>query len=367
MNSIHYVIFGGAGYTGLFLEEYLSSIEERNKISIVTRNESKKIFFRRPNTFIVSDVKKIKNEKIKIINLAYALDKTYHQTKASTFKLFNNIEMLVKNNNVDCLVHISTIVLTQNFGISIPKKLKKDSIYTYSKLLSEQLVDKIKANNPVLPVIILRSGNIMGPGSTWAVKIAKSIENSTPITGPKKYPSNTTFVGNLVKSIHFLSNHELDHKKLLLLNCAEFADKTWDEWIIPISELYGKKAQSWNIEGFNSLKISISSETRRLFKQLKTNSMLFAYKSAKLKNLILLALDLFKIKSAESNAKKSLNRNIPVNIPDFSEYSLQSVFLNEISIEKNKFKIPTESYFNFEQSLKLVIEWIKISGDLDDY
>ena len=83
------------------------------------------------------------------------------------------------------------------------------------------------------PVYVIRSGNIIGPGSPWINNIFNSLIHEKPITGNEKYyPSNSTFVGNISKIIFlFCQKKPKLNNFFMVYNFAEFGNICWKEII----------------------------------------------------------------------------------------------------------------------------------------
>ncbi len=364
-NNEHLIIFGGAGYAGTFIVYDLIEKFPNSKITIVTRNLTKKIFFRQENVSVINDISKIKNEQIRIVNLAFSLHKTFQETKASNNLLFQNIEKIIKNNTVNSFVHVSTIVLTQSFGLKIPK-IRKNNMYEFSKSIAENNCKKI-AKKYSLNVNILRSGNILGPGSPWIEKIAKRLIEEKPILGlSDSYPSNTTFIGNLSYAIIRLLNQKSDKSKITLMNFCEFGDISWHDWVEEVNKSLNRKIKFWPIHSLNQIKIGYYYDFLYVFRQSISFIIPIAYKTKKIKSLILKLIDLFSLSQVEKKAKGSI-KNIEKTKSEYydgTEYSLQGVFMYEKS---NKLEnVPDEIIKNLPFDIKYVKNsinsWINFSG-----
>ena len=364
----HYVIFGGAGFAGTFIVFDILKRYPNAKVTIITRNLTKQIFFREENVKVINDVGLIRDEDLKIINLAFSLEKTFNVTLHSNNKLFDNINELISNNRVSNFVHVSTIVLTQTGGMKVAK-VRKDNMYGYSKSIGENHCKKIVDKHKI-PVTILRSGNILGPGSPWVDKIARRLIENQPILGMgDHYPSNSTFIGNLSYGIISLSNSLNPNSKLQLINFCEFGDVSWHKWVHSINKSLKREIVFWPIKSLNQIELGLFKDLKYVVKQGVSHIVPIAYKTKKLKINLLKLIDFFRVKQAENKAKNSIQKIETKNLEyyDNSEYSLQGVFMFEKTFELENLpdEIKNNLPYDYENVDRSINNWLKYSGVSD--
>lgn len=364
-NKDHYVIFGGAGFAGTFIVFDIIKRYPNAKVTVVTRNLTKQIFFRNKNVKVINDIGSIHDTDLKIINLAFSLAKTFNETNHSNNNLFKTIDQLISKNRVSAFVHISTIVLTQTGGMKV-SKIKKDNMYSYSKIIGENHCKKI-AEKHKIPVTILRSGNILGPGSPWVDKIARRLIAKQPILGKaENYPSNTTFIGNLSFVIISLSNRLNPTNKLQIINFCEFGDVSWHKWVFSINKCLNKEIVFWPLKSLKQIKRGLFNDIKYVIKQGVSYIVPIAYKTKDLKIFLLKFIDLLKVKQAENKAKITVQNIEARNLEyyDNSEYSLQGVFMFEkkYKLENLPEEIKSKLPYNYDAVVNSINNWLKYSG-----
>ncbi len=360
----HYVIFGGAGYVGIFLIHALINKYDDVKITVITKNVTKSIFFRYDNVQLFDDVNQIKNEKLTIINLAYSIGDQYSDTKKQNKIIVDNIANVIENNNVDKIIHVSSIVLSLNKKNWNSVNLVKNNTYYFAKSYAEKKLINI-SNKTKVPVAIVRSGNILGPGSPWVNQIIKRLSENQPITGDKlNYPSNSTYVGNLSEIIISLSNY--DKLQTMVMNCCEFGNISWKDWIDSINQSFNYEVKKWSVKSVNELKPAFSTDMKHIIKTMIANIVPLMYKGRYTNNLVIKILDFLNIKGAKSKMKLRLNRNVGNDLEyiDLTEYDMIKVFMNEESfgLENMPEEISSSIPFDFNYTMKSINNWLDYSG-----
>ena len=295
--------------------------------------------------------------------MAYSLESNFPLTKKKTDKLFIEIEKILINKNVKSFVHISTIILNQKI-FKNKSNITKNSIYEYSKSYSEYLVHKINKRVKI-PTYILRSGNIMGPGSTWAVKICKRISDGLPILGPdfNSYFSNSTYVGNLIYCIHSLSMSQNKVDEVSVMNFSEFGHIEWKSYIEFVGNIMESSPIYWKND-ISFFHMSLASDILKSFKKALKIFIPSVYKGVIANNFIVKTYSFFNKEISTVKTKKTIKNNLNIDDIDLAEFSLMSVFMSKTKtgLENVPKEISENLPFNFESSLKSLNQWIYFSG-----
>jgi len=366
------VIIGGTGYLGRMLVEGLLKKYPECSILVVTRNLSKRLFYDDERVKLVPRLSDISEKNALLINLAYEQDIGFIKTKKMFDKLFNELKMFVQKNTPQKVIHISSIAVTgnvENIYSSYPSKLRKvskESSYTYSKGLWENALIKTSSQFNV-EMNIIRCGNIMGAGSTWAMKLAeRMIEKKPIIANNKKYSSNTTFIGNLVFFIGELINYQWEDKenKLFIMNFAEFGDIPWNMWSDHFKEVLNVEPQKWLNDDIHYFRPNVKSDIKFLKNEIIKLSIPFVFKSKALHKITIKFFDFFNIQQIKDKSKNFIEVHKIDNTMDIFEYNMAKIYLN-----KNCFKlegapeiITKKLPFSFEQACKSMNQWLKYSG-----
>ena len=362
MNKVfnHFVILGGAGYLGSYLVKEIA-LNPNNKITIITRNISKQILFRGyENVFFERDTHPISNQEIVIINLAYGLDISFKKTKKLNNLILDSIDLLCSNNRVKSLTHVSSIVLSENDSSFLPK-LDKSDTYKYAKSIGELGIKKIQLKYNV-PTLIVRSGNIFGPGSIWAIKICKNLIASKPIvTKSNNFYSNSTYVGNLA---NFLNKRSVKlSTDFKVINFNEFGLNPWNDFIEVISNEIGIKPKIWNSSGIADFKVSFKKDIKNAINQMLKVFIIKIYKGPVSNKFVDKLIDKLNIKKLDQKAKSNIKLVDNDYYPDAQEFALLKVFMNgnKIDISLSKKEIQDLPY-NFTKVSDEIIKWLRISG-----
>ena len=321
----HYVILGGAGYLGIYLVKEIAS-KVNTKVTIVTRNKSKQILFRGyENVFFESSTKNISNQSIFVINLAYGLDVSYKKTKKLNILIIESVDVLCNSNNVKSLIHVSSIVLSEKNTDLVPK-LDKSDTYKYAKSIAELGIKKIQTKYNI-PTLVVRSGNILGPGSIWSIKICKYLIEEKPIaTNSNDFFSNATYVGNLA---YYLSKKPSNlSSDFQIINFNEFGSLAWNEFIKVVAEEIGIEPKVWNSSNIEDFKVSFSKDLKNAINQMVKIAILKIYKGPISNKFIDKLLDIFNITKLDQKAKSNIKAIDNDHYPDAQEYALLKVFMN---------------------------------------
>lgn len=355
-----FIVFGGAGYLGGHVVKELASNPE-NKVTIITRNKSKKILFKEfKNIDFSSNVRDVLNQKIYVINLAYGLDLSYKKTKDLNNSILNSIDELCCSNKVISLIHLSSIVLSENDSTLEPK-LNKSDTYKYAKSFVELGVKKIHQKHNI-PTLIIRSGNIIGPGSIWVVKICKNLLDDKPIaTKTPLFYSNATYVGNLVSFI--VEKSKKASCSFKTINFNEFGLRPWNDFIQIISDEIGLKPKKWKSSSMDEFKVSFKKDIRNAVKEMIKVAVLKIYKGPASNKFVDKTLEALNIKNLDLKAKTNIKKIDNDAYPDSQEYSLLKVFMNKDKIENSLDQKEIEALpYDFKKLSNEIVNWLKLSG-----
>jgi len=356
----HFVILGGAGYLGVYLVKEIAS-NPYNKVVIITRNKSKQILFRGyDNVFFESDSQSLGNQEIIIINLAYGLDISFKKTKKLNNQIVKSIDFLCNNNKVKSLIHVSTIVLSED-NSSLSPKLDKSDTYKYAKSISELGIKQIQLKYNI-PTLVVRSGNILGPGSIWAIKICKNLLEDKPIgTKSNNFYSNSTYVGNLVDFLYKKS--KVLSNDFEIVNFNEFGHIPWNDFIGVIANELDITPLAWNSSNINDFNVSFTKDMKNALNQMVKIAILKIYKGPISNKLIDKLIDTLNIKKLDEKAKSNIKIIDGDHYPNAQEFALIKVFMNGNKIDSGLYEKEIQDLpYNFSKVSDELIKWLHIAG-----
>ena len=335
-----FVVIGGTGYLGRFLIKELLTQYPGCDIEIVTRNLSKAIFFDSDNVTLKKNIQDVDLQNAVLFNLAFEQGVGFKDTQKKTELLVKNIKFALNKGTIQKLIHISSIVV-QGKNLSkemiTPKalhKVSKNDPYCYAKGLIEKALCRF-ANFTKTPIIIVRSGNIIGPGSIWAQKlIIRLIEGAPVIAKNKVCPSNTTFVGNIAWALSQLASPNIKlPQKISIMNFAEFGNISWEEWInliVNVGEFYPKV---WQHNSIEALKPRLKRDLKQIFNRLVMEALPVFAKGSATNKIAIKISDLGKASDVKEKAKSivSVAQKEGQFSIDIQEYSMALIFLNKIA------------------------------------
>jgi len=354
------IIFGGAGYLGRFLVEDAVKNAKYSEILIVTRNLSKAMLFNtHENVSVINDIATITNEQLDIVNCAYPLTKSFRQIKSQNKSLFKQIEVLIANNTVSNLIHVSTIVLTLA-SWKIGQKIKKKNLYEYSKSLGEKYIAQISQKHSVSAAII-RSGNIIGPGSVWINKIGQSILYGNSMFGiNSNYPSNATYVRNLSTNIFALIKNS--RPALVTIDFAELAEVSWQSIAKDIFNADVKILSEENFDTFKDLSLKPKEEIRLIIKSLYSSLIKNLFKSQNFKHYVILFKDILFKEGVEDIVKKTVKSSSKeLAYADYSRLSDLNVFSNTKKISSN-YQVDNSELLQYTEIVAELKDWVIEAG-----
>lgn len=359
------IVFGGAGYVGRYFVKHLLQEIPSIRIIVVTRNISKKMFFRGERVKVVRNLKNIKVKNCKIYNFAVATAISFKEGEIIAKKIIDNIFSSLDEKFNGEIIHVSSIAVYDMEGNDYNnpqelKSIKKDDVYTYIKAMSEQYLIK-NCKKHKINYKIIRIGNVIGPGSTWVNKIVERLLDKKPLIGKNNvYPSNTTFIGNLV---YFLANYEKYVSNInSIYNFCEFGDVSWDKYITLISDVLNIKPVEWSINSYKDIKVSLGKDfnfiKNNIYKEIVTNAL----KMPGATKYVLRALNFVDANKTKTNAKMKVN-NIGQKDDkyfDLAEYKMAKIYLNdkEIGLENVDRLLMKELPFSFGKTKQIISNFI---------
>ena len=360
------IVFGGAGYVGRYFIKFLLKNNPSIRIIVVTRNISKKMFFRDERVKVRNDLNNIKARNCRIYNFAVSTAISFKEGETVAKKIINNIFSIIDKNFQGEIIHISSIAVYDIEGNehNNPQELKhvtKSDVYTFIKAKSEQyLIKESKKSN--INYKIIRIGNVIGPGSTWINKIVERLDEQKPLIGKEgQYYSNTTFIGNLV---YFLSNYEeYVNDKHSIYNFCEFGNVTWDEYIKPVSDRLKIKPMEWNFNSYKDIKVGLLKDInfikKKIYKQIVTNAL----KMPSATKYVLRVLNLLDANKLKTNVKSKVNKigQYDKQYFDLAEYKMAKIYLNEkqIGVEGIDSKVLQDIPYTLEKTKQIIGNYVK--------
>jgi len=367
------VIIGGTGYVGRYLTEYLSINFPNNKIIVVTRNISKSIFFiNMKNVTVVSDIRELKLVNCTIINLAFAIG----LTEKITLELFEEFMSKLKDSLADDffgrIIHTSSIAVL-GYPLKselqkpkpLPTVIKATDSYSMAKWHAEisfyKIAEKTKAK-----VYIVRCGNVVGPGSTWADKIVKRLIDKKPLIGSdKKYPSNMTFIGNLVYGLAELStgNYCSKDKNLRIMNFAEFGSISWEQWVLDVAEILKIEPCAWEVSNISECRPSLKEDMSHILREIMTVAIPLIYKSKATSKYVYKILNHLNAVSVKEKAKQVVYNKKKSAYMDMQEFRMGQLFMNEtkIGLEEVPVSIGNRLPYTYVKAIGSLKNWVKYS------
>lgn len=364
------IVFGGAGYVGRYLVHSLCQIYPTHQIFVVTRNISKALFFLNYDQVQITDnLNNIRYDNQLVFNLAFELKTSFRETRKSVEALVKNIMRTVGNHPNETIIHLSSIAVLGNAIDASPSRLRKissEDIYADAKGYTEELLWKVCEKRGIR-LLILRSGNVMGPGSAWADKIILRLREQKPILGiEEEHPSNVTFIGNLV---YALSRYATEIENLgtdrtqHVANFAEFGNVSWHQWINIFSDYLNIEPSRWKTDELSDFAPDVLQDLSYIKKEITRKIIKLANQGRATHKLIEKALNYVNASNIRNKAKiivQSVNRDYI----DYSEYRAAKVFLDKTTfgLQGNMEFVRTELPYDFNHAKKSIIGWLKFAG-----
>jgi hypothetical protein len=246
------------------------------------------------------------------------------------------------------------------------KRINKSDPYCYAKGLLEEFFYEISDKNH-LETAIIRSGNIVGPGSIWVIKLFTRLLEKKPIAGfQTEHASNGTFVGNLAFGIAKLLDQDLKlEKNCQIMNFAEFGNISWRQWTEPITTLMNIPFEKWPTDKLGIFKPSLTKDiTRGLNIAVKAMIPVLAKGKAS-SRLISRFVDLGDPQLIKSKTKSYVkDRSFSVSNIDSLEYAMAQIYLNETSmgLENVPEIIANQLPYGFDFAISSILNWARFAG-----
>mgnify|MGYP000144443184 CR=1 FL=1 len=178
-----------------------------------------------------------------IVNFAYPSDLNAAKVHAATRRLIGQIVGAARRLSPKILVHISTQSV---FGYTFARNPRPVPVwwatgdgYIETKVLAEALL-LLKTRQAPYAKVILRLGNVIGPGSFWVSEVARLLLVEEPLGRGK---SNATYVRNVAEYLARLIL--VDDSTLrsfgVFHHLAEFSSHSWADLAEPVATAMGLK------------------------------------------------------------------------------------------------------------------------------
>lgn len=365
-----FVVIGGAGYIGRYLVEILLRTYPDCNIIVISRNKSKGLFFSNDRISIQENLKELRFTNCAVFNLAYAGGVGFRETLNLAKKMVLDIDDSLDKNFKGRLIHVSSIAvhgksLNQNsVSPQILRKLSKSDPYCYAKGYTEKMIHNI-AKEKKIKTYIVRCGNVMGPGSTWANKIVTRLIDRQPLLGyEKEHPSNSTFIGNFVYLLANLINEESETKSLInIMNFAEFGKLSWETWVDPVANELKIEPLRWTTDDLSCLKPMLSEDLNLVKREIIKTAVPLLVKGRFTSKHLYKFLNRMDASAIKNKAKLYVN-TLKNEYIDSSEHNMAQIYLNQIafSIENVPERIIIKLPYSFDHSVNSILGWINFSG-----
>lgn len=179
-----------------------------------------------------------------IINFGFPKDQGGTKAHVATLRLIEGLVDAARLLSPRVVVHVSTqSVFGYTFGREprpVPVWWATGDTYVETKLLAEWLF-MLKTWRPPYARVVLRLGNVIGPGAYWTAEIARRILLGDPLGNGA---SNATYVRNVVDYLNFLvsSDQTVLRQFGLFHHLAEFSSYRWPRIAEPLAEALGARA-----------------------------------------------------------------------------------------------------------------------------
>jgi len=359
------IVAGGAGYIGKYFVKNILLLEKTLNIIVVTRNFSKKMFFKNDRVEFVSNFKNLTIENCDIFNFVYSPSISYKKGKKISYTYLSELFNCLSENYQGTIFHISSIaVYSSQSTINIPppsklKHIKKNDPYSYIKSKTEYFLEK-KCNENKIKYKIFRVGNVIGPGSVWVNLIISRLQNKLPLIGDKvSHPSNSTFIGNL---IHILYKSYLSNNSNRYYNVCEFGDVSWEEWVNIFKKQLSIEPVRWgvdHVDNFNfGLMLDLRSLKQLIYKAIAPNLV----KLPIVTNLIYKLYDFFNkdLEKSKIRAKKNISSSANQTSLSLKELELAKVYLQNSIIKVEGFANDEleDLPYSFTESSKVLKDYL---------
>lgn len=366
-NIKHIVVAGGGGFVGRYFVKYLLKTENNIKIIVVTRNPGRKMFFKDDRVEIVTSFKKLKIHDAVVYNFAYTNSMSFKKGKILANKFIDELSDSLIDGYTGKVIHISSVAVydaqTNENAHKEPaklRKIRKIDPYSYIKAFTERKIEN-NCKNKNVKFNIVRIGNVMAPGSTWVQKIVDRYLNGEPIIEQTiKHYSNTTFIGNLIYILSKMADNCNDRN---YFNLCEWGNKSWEDWITLLSEIYNAKVVSWPVSNAKYLKSGIKKDFKYLKKTIVNNVAPNVLKLTGINTKLLILFDLFNIDLEKTRDKTKRNLRLGNTVKDYymlKEYQLSEIYLNtkKIGLEGFDDDFVKELPFSFEMSVQVINNYL---------
>jgi len=332
------VVVGGAGYLGRFLVDQLSVKYPKAEIIVVSRNRSKAMFFLgKPRVSVVSTIRGLNLKKGAIYNLAYEIGTSFRQSRQFAKQLADDLLVGLHHSFSGPFIHVSSIAVhggMPSMDTVQPepiRKSQKENLYSETKACIEQVLYRLCLKAGV-QLFIVRSGNIMGPGSIWSTIIARRLAEGLPLLGKNmQHPSNTTYVGNLAHGLAQYAQVTDIHKSMNIQNFAEFGNVAWDVWVEAIAQLMNRKPVHWETDDIADFKPSLREDVGLIYRKALSTAFPLVSKGRASSRVVARCLDFIPNKDVKGKAKAYVADSNEKSLAyiEEQEYGLAQLFLQK--------------------------------------
>ncbi len=176
-----------------------------------------------------------------IVNFAYPSDLSAARVHAASRRLMGQIVEAAGRLSPKILIHISTqSVFGYTFARTprpVPVWWAAGDNYIDTKVLAEVLL-LLKTRHVPYVRVILRLGNVIGPGSYWMSQVARLLLAEEPVGRGK---SNATYVRNTADYLaHLLTADDGALRSFgVVHHLAEFSSHSWADFVEPVASAMG--------------------------------------------------------------------------------------------------------------------------------
>jgi len=367
------VVLGGAGYAGRYLVQHCRKIYPDSEIVVISRNKSKAMFFLGMDRVAVHDrMSDLNLRTCAVINLAYELGLSYKETRYLNETMIRNLFASLSADFSGIIIHISSIAVYCAFALDpdyVPGPLtrnNKSDLYTYAKCYAENLLCDLCAKSG-LKLLVIRSGNIIGPGSDWIIKIIRRLIQHERLIGlDRSHPSNSTFIGNLIYAIgDYIDKGHAFSKNINFVNHAEFGAVPWNFWIDTISDFLKIKPVTWQSDDIADFLPNLRREIRSLVDASMKNAVRALYRGSSSRPLVDRLLNFVDARALRTRVEGFMGRTSSKRVAlDFSEYKAAQIYLcnDTIGLEGNNADVTACLPYDLVSAKRSIINWMQFSG-----
>jgi len=366
-------VIGGAGYVGRHLVRHLLAELPDSRITVVTRNRSKALFFLGEERVALTDSLAGHDlEDSLVVNLAYSGGMTNREARNLARQGIDDLINALRPAFRGHLVHLSSVAVHGNSfrpGMVAPVLRSRPCTadpYALAKGVAEQRL-AAAASTAAWKTTIVRCGNVVGPGSTWARKIALRLIERAPLLGPPDVAGNCTFIGNLVSAIRRIAccGEHLPRGSATVMNFAEFGDRPWAHWVTPMAKTLGIAAEPWPVSAIGELSPRIAEDLRVALRRSLGTAVPLLAKGRATGPLLTRLLRSRNPEKVKGRTKAFLRDSSGTGRFELQEYRMAQVFLNTVPFTLEGAPAAArlnEMPFDLETAVRSICGWAAYAG-----